>query len=104
MRRDFFGAFMHGLDLKAIKSHGPISFARVLYGVIGLSIVGFIVGFVFPGHTTSSTGNREGRTTQVFQVQLAKRLETVPVTRDYARKATLRAKEGWHPAQRIAAE
>ena len=44
---DFFGAFMHGLDLKAIKSTAPISFGRVLYGMIGLSIVGFIVGFVF---------------------------------------------------------
>ena len=32
----------------------------------------------------------------VFQIQLAKRLETVPLTRDYigAREATLRAKEG----------
>lgn len=44
---DFFSAFMHGLDLKAIKSHEPISFGRVLFGMIGLSIVGFIVGFVF---------------------------------------------------------
>ena len=44
---DFFGAFMHGLDLKAIKSGGPVSFGRVLYGMIGLSIIGFIVGFVF---------------------------------------------------------
>jgi cyclopropane-fatty-acyl-phospholipid synthase len=42
----------------------------------------------------------------VFQVQLAKRLETVPLTRGYvgAREATLRAKEGWHPTQRVAAE
>jgi cyclopropane-fatty-acyl-phospholipid synthase len=42
----------------------------------------------------------------VFQIQLAKRLETVPLTRDYigVREATLRAKEGWQPDQRIAAE
>lgn len=44
---DFFSAFMHALDLKAIKSTAPISFGRVLYGIIGLSIVGFIAGFVF---------------------------------------------------------
>lgn len=33
----------------------------------------------------------------VYQVQLAKRLETVPLTRDYigAREASLRAQEGW---------
>ena len=44
---DFFSAFMHGLDLKLVKSAAPISFGRVLYGLIGLSIVGFIAGFVF---------------------------------------------------------
>ena len=44
---DFFSAFMHGLDLKAVKSVAPISFGRVLYGLIGLSIVGFIAGVVF---------------------------------------------------------
>jgi hypothetical protein len=44
---DFFGAFMHGLDLKAVKSAAPISFGRVLYGLIGLSIVGFVAGVVF---------------------------------------------------------
>ena len=26
---DFFGAFMHGIDLKAVKSAAPISIARV---------------------------------------------------------------------------
>ena len=42
----------------------------------------------------------------VFQIQLAKRLETVPLARDYigARETALRAKEGGHPDQRIAAE
>ena len=42
----------------------------------------------------------------VFQVQLAKRLETVPLTRDYigAREASLRAQEGWQPDRMVAAE
>jgi len=44
---DFFGAFMHGLDLKPVKAAAPLSFGRVLYGIIGLSVVGFIAGFVF---------------------------------------------------------
>jgi hypothetical protein len=44
---DFFSAFMHGLDLKAVKSATPLSLGRVLYGLIGLSIVGFIAGVVF---------------------------------------------------------
>ena len=44
---DFFSAFMHGLDLKSVKSAAPLSLGRVLYGIIGLSIVGFITGFVF---------------------------------------------------------
>jgi 2TM family of unknown function (DUF5676) len=44
---DFFSAFMHGLDLKAVKSAAPLSLGRVLYGLIGLSIVGFIAGVVF---------------------------------------------------------
>ena len=43
---DFFSAFMHGLELTAVKSAAPLSFGRVLYGVTGLSIVGFIFGFV----------------------------------------------------------
>ena len=44
---DFFGAFMHGLDLNSVRSAAPIRLGRVLYGVIGLSIIGFIAGFVF---------------------------------------------------------
>ena len=44
---DFFSAFMHGLDLKAVKSAAPLSLGRVFYGLIGLSIVGFIAGAVF---------------------------------------------------------
>ena len=38
---------MHGLDLKSVKSAAPLSLGRVLYGIIGLSIIGFITGFVF---------------------------------------------------------
>jgi cyclopropane-fatty-acyl-phospholipid synthase len=50
-------------------------------------------------------GFRHGGLT-VFQIQLAKRLETVPLTRDYisAREAMLRAKEGRQSDRRIAAE
>lgn len=44
---NFFGAFMHGLDLNAVRSSAPLSLGRVLYGVIGLAIVGFIAGLVF---------------------------------------------------------
>ena len=44
---DFFSAFMHGLDLKTVKAATPLSFGRVLYGIIGLSVVGFLAGFVF---------------------------------------------------------
>ena len=44
---DFFGAFMHGVDLSTVKSAAPISLGRVLYGVIGLGVVGFVVGAVF---------------------------------------------------------
>ena len=44
---DFFGAFMHGLDLKAVKSAAPLSLGRVLYGVISLGLVGFVAGIVF---------------------------------------------------------
>ncbi len=44
---DFFGAFMHGLDLKPVKSAAPLSLGRILYGVIGLGLVGFVAGIVF---------------------------------------------------------
>ena len=43
----FFGAFMHGLDLNAVRSTTPMSTGQVLYGVIGLGIVGFVAGVVF---------------------------------------------------------
>jgi uncharacterized protein DUF5676 len=44
---NFFGAFMHGLDLNSVRSTAPLSLGRVLYGVIGLAIIGFIAGLVF---------------------------------------------------------
>lgn len=44
---NFFGAFMHGLDLNSVRSSAPLSPGRVLYGVIGLAIIGFIAGLVF---------------------------------------------------------
>lgn len=44
---DFFGAFMHGLDLKAVRSAAPLSLGRILYGVIGLGLIGFVAGVVF---------------------------------------------------------
>jgi cyclopropane-fatty-acyl-phospholipid synthase len=42
----------------------------------------------------------------VFQIQLAKRQDAVPLTRDYiaAREAALKAKEGCEPGLQIAAE
>jgi hypothetical protein len=44
---DFFGAFMHGLDLKAVKSAAPLALGKVLYGVVGLGAIGLITGVVF---------------------------------------------------------
>ena len=44
---DFFDAFMHGLELKTVKLMAPITLTRVLYGVVGLGVVGFVAGLVF---------------------------------------------------------
>lgn len=44
---NFFGAFMHGLDLNAVRSTAPLNLGRVLYGVVGLAIIGFLAGLVF---------------------------------------------------------
>ena len=52
---DFFGAFMHGVDLKAVKSAAPISLVRALYGVVGLGVVGFIAGAVFASAYNATT-------------------------------------------------
>jgi len=43
----FFNAFTHGLDLNKARASTPISLGSVLYGVIGLGIVGFVAGVVF---------------------------------------------------------
>jgi hypothetical protein len=44
---NFFNAFMHGLDLNAVRSTAQMTLGRVLYGIVGLAIIGFIAGFVF---------------------------------------------------------
>jgi 2TM family of unknown function (DUF5676) len=44
---DFFAAFMHGLDFATVKSVAPMNPGRVLYGVIGLGVVGLIAVLVF---------------------------------------------------------
>lgn len=44
---DFFGAFMHGVDLTPVKSTAPLTLGRVLYGVVGLAVAGFVAGAVF---------------------------------------------------------
>ena len=43
---DFFGSFMHAIDLKAVKSAEPVSLGRTLYGICGLGVVGFVAGTV----------------------------------------------------------
>ena len=43
----FFNAFTHGLDLNKARTTTPLSLGSVLYGVIGLGIVGFVAGVVF---------------------------------------------------------
>jgi hypothetical protein len=53
---DFFGAFMHGLDLKTVKSATPITLTRVLYGVVGLGVVGFVTGVVFASAYNATSG------------------------------------------------
>ena len=53
---DFFGAFMHGLDLKTVKSATPITLARVLYGVVGLGGIGFVTGLVFASAYNATSG------------------------------------------------
>ncbi len=43
----FFNAFTHGLDLNKARATAPLDLGSVLYGVIGLGIVGFVAGVVF---------------------------------------------------------
>jgi hypothetical protein len=59
---DFFGAFMHGLDLDAVRSTAPMSPGRVLYGVVGLGIVGLVAGVVYASiYNLAAAGKRQGR-------------------------------------------
>ena len=44
---NFFGSFMHAVDLKAVKSAEPLSLGRTHYGVIGLGVVSFVAGIMF---------------------------------------------------------
>jgi hypothetical protein len=44
---EFFNSWMHGLDLGKARSTAPITIGRVVYGVIGIAIVGFVSGVVF---------------------------------------------------------
>lgn len=53
---NFFGAFMHDLDLTAVKAAAPTSLMRVLYGVVGLGVVGFVAGVVFASAYNASSG------------------------------------------------
>lgn len=53
---DFFGAFMHGLDLKTVKSAAPITLTRVLFGIVGLGAVGFVAGLVFASAYNATSG------------------------------------------------
>jgi hypothetical protein len=56
---DFFGAFVHGLDLSTVKSAEPISPGRALYGIVGLGIVGLVVGVVYASiYNVVATGRR----------------------------------------------
>ncbi|MER8462689.1 DUF5676 family membrane protein [Mesorhizobium sp. M1396] len=56
---DFFGAIMHGLDLSAVRSTAPMSPVRVLYGVLGLGIVGVLAGVVYASiYNVVATGRR----------------------------------------------
>jgi hypothetical protein len=38
---------MHGLDLNTVRSSAPVTLGRVLYGIVGLAIIGLVAGFVF---------------------------------------------------------
>ena len=56
---DFFGAFVHGLDLGTVKSAAPISPGRALYGIVGLGIVGLVTGVVYTSiYNVVATGRR----------------------------------------------
>ena len=43
----FANAWMHGLDLRPLMSDLPLSLARFAYGLVGLSVIGFLIGTVY---------------------------------------------------------
>ncbi len=56
---DFFGAIMHGLDLSAVKSTAPMSSGRIIYGVLGVGVVGLVAGVVYASiYNVVATGSR----------------------------------------------
>ncbi|TJW50830.1 MAG: hypothetical protein E5X65_26090 [Mesorhizobium sp.] len=55
----FFGAFMHGLDLSAVRLAAQMSPGRVLYGVVGLGVVGLVAGVIYASiYNVVATGRR----------------------------------------------
>jgi hypothetical protein len=42
-----FNSFMHGIDLNLVRSEKSMTFGSVLYGVLGLAVIGFVSGVVF---------------------------------------------------------
>ena len=44
---DLIGAFTHGLDLGAVKSTAPMNGGRIVYGIVGLGIIGLVAGVVY---------------------------------------------------------
>ena len=56
---DFFGAFTHALDLSTVKTTAPMSAGRLLYGVVGLGLVGLVAGVVYASiYNVVATGRR----------------------------------------------
>ena len=43
----FANTWAHGLDLRPLMSDAPMTLARFAYGLIGLSIIGFVIGAVY---------------------------------------------------------
>lgn len=56
---DFFGAVTHGLDLNAVRSMVPTRAGRLIYGVLGLGVVGLIAGVIYASiYNVVATGRR----------------------------------------------
>jgi len=43
----FANTWAHGLDLTPLMSETPMTFARFMYGLVGLSVIGFVIGAVY---------------------------------------------------------